>query len=174
MSGWDNLLAKCGLYTQVKLEEINKENNRVKEIAAKKLYLEQEEAARIAEAEEAEAARIAEEERIAFRTPEEIRRDHLAEEKRIATEAKEPWIAVLDTQVNPENVRNGFFELDWNEPFIEQLLDHGYMGNNQEEIVDKWYRSLIMQMLQEDGMDPTRDSGHIKITPKGDGKSEVS
>jgi hypothetical protein len=31
-----------------------------------------------------------------------------------------------------------------------------------------------MQMLQEDGMDPTRDSGHIKITPKGDGKSEVS
>jgi|TARA_R110000851_G_scaffold9350_4_gene34871 hypothetical protein len=163
MSAWDNLLAKMGLYTDVKLEEINEEKKRVEKIAADKLAIKKE-----------EAARVAEEERIAFRTPEQIRRDHLAEEKRIATEAKEPWVAVLDTQVNSDNVRNGFFELDWNEPFIEQLLDHGYMGNNQEEIVDKWYRSLIMQMLDEDGMDPTRDSGHIKIKSKGDGKSEVS
>ena len=38
--------------------------------------------------------------------------------KEIATEKKEPWVAVLDTHVNPDNIRNGFFELDWNEYFV--------------------------------------------------------
>ena len=40
--------------------------------------------------------------------------------KEIANEKKEPWVAVLDTHVNKENVRNGFFELDWNEYFVLQ------------------------------------------------------
>ena len=35
-----------------------------------------------------------------------------------ATRKKEPWVGVLNTHVNKENVRNGFFELDWNDKFI--------------------------------------------------------
>jgi len=45
--------------------------------------------------------------------------------KEIATEKKEPWIAVLDTHVNKDNIRNGFFELDWNEYFVLQLREAG-------------------------------------------------
>ena len=41
--------------------------------------------------------------------------------KEIATEKKEPWVAVMDTHVNKDNIRNGFFELDWNEYFVLQL-----------------------------------------------------
>ena len=37
----------------------------------------------------------------------------------------EPWVSVLDTHVNKENIRNGFFELDWNPEFIEQLKPAG-------------------------------------------------
>ena len=46
--------------------------------------------------------------------------------KALATKKKEPWINVLDVKVNKDNVRNGFFELDWNKYFIEELLQAGY------------------------------------------------
>jgi len=52
-------------------------------------------------------------------SPEEERRSILAKEKEIATKKGKAWVAVLDTQVNPDNIRNGFFELDWNNQFIE-------------------------------------------------------
>ena len=42
-----------------------------------------------------------------------------------ATRKGEPWVAVLDTKVNVDNPRNGFFELDWNELFIVQLKKSG-------------------------------------------------
>ena len=81
---------------------------------------------------------------------------------------------MLDTQVNPDNIRNGFFELDWNNEFIEQLLDAGYSGESNEEIVDKWFKSVIIQMLEEEGQSTDRDMGHIKVVPLDKDKSEVS
>ena len=56
--------------------------------------------------------------------------------KEIATQKGEPWVSVLDTKVNIENPRNGFFELDWNEPFIAMLRANGFQGATDEEIVD--------------------------------------
>ena len=76
------------------------------------------------------------------KTPEEIRRATLEQEKEAATKAGEPWVAVLDTQVNPDNIKNGFFELDWNNEFIEKLLDAGYSGETNEQIVDAWLELL--------------------------------
>ena len=38
--------------------------------------------------------------------------------KDLATKKKQPWVGVIDTHINKENVRNGFFELDWNDLFI--------------------------------------------------------
>ena len=107
-------------------------------------------------------------------TSEEIRRSALENEKAVATKAGKPWVAVLDTQVNEDNIRNGFFELDWNNEFIEQLLDAGYSGESNEEIVDQWFKTIVMQMLQEDGQDPDRDMGYINVVPIDKGKSEVS
>ena len=107
-------------------------------------------------------------------TTEEARRAALDAEKEEATAKGEPWVAVLDTQVNPDNIRNGFFELDWNNEFIEQLLDAGYKGESNEEIVDQWFRTIIVQMLEEEGLDTDRGAGYINVVPIDKGKSEVS
>ena len=119
-------------------------------------------------------AKEAVEEPVVEKTQEEIRREALEAEKEAATKAGEPWVAVLDTQVNPENIRNGFFELDWNNEFIEQLLDAGYKGESQEEIVDAWFRTIVIQMLEEDGQSTDRGAGYINVVPIDKGKSEVS
>ena len=107
-------------------------------------------------------------------TAEEQRRAILEKEKAQATKDKKPWVAVLDTQVNPENIKNGFFELDWNNEFIEQLIDAGYSGEQPEHIVDQWFRTIATQMLDEEGQEPNRGMGYIE-TSKADnnGKAEV-
>ena len=107
-------------------------------------------------------------------TKEQARRDALEAGKEAATKAGEPWVAVLDTQVNPENIRNGFFELDWNNEFIEQLLDAGYSGETNEEIVDAWFRTIVSQMLDDEGQSTDRGMGHINVVPIDKSKSEVS
>ena len=110
----------------------------------------------------------------AKKTQEEIRREALDAEKEAATKAGKPWVAVLDTQVNPDNIKNGFFELDLNNEFIEQLLDAGYKGESQEQIVDQWFRTIVIQMLDEEGLDTDRGAGYINVVPIDKGKSEVS
>lgn len=107
-------------------------------------------------------------------TSEEVRRAALEAEKVAATKAGQPWVAVLDTQVNKDNIRNGFFELDWNNEFIEELLDAGYQGESNEQIVDQWFRTIVSQMLQEEGQDPKAEAGYINVVPIDKGKSEVS
>ena len=108
------------------------------------------------------------------RTAEELRREALEKEKEAATAKGEPWVAVLDTQVNPDNIRNGFFELDWNNEFIEQLLDAGYSGETNEQIVDAWFRTIVSQMLAEDGQSADRNMGYVNVTPIDKNKSSVS
>ena len=92
------------------------------------------------------------------------------------TRKKEPWVNVIDVKVNEENVRNGFFELDWNEYFITQLVQAGYGVDNdpEEEIVDRWFRDIVFNMLEEEGQDTNRGAGYINVVPIAKGKSEVS
>jgi hypothetical protein len=92
------------------------------------------------------------------------------------TRKKEPWVNVIDVKVNEENVRNGFFELDWNEYFIAQLVEAGYGVENdpEEEIVDRWFRDIVHNMLEADGQDTNRGAGYINVVPIAKGKSEVS
>jgi len=105
---------------------------------------------------------------------EEIRRKTLELEKQEATKNGKPWVAVLDTQINADDIRNGFFELDWNNEFIEELLDAGYSGETNEQIIDAWFRTIVIQMLEDDGLDTDREMGYINVVPIGKGKSEVS
>lgn len=100
----------------------------------------------------------------------------VSDPKAYATRKKQPWVGVLDVKVNEENVRNGFFELDWNKYFIKQLIDAGYGVTNDpdEEIVDRWFRDVVGQILDEEGMDSDRGSGYINVVPISKGKSEIS
>jgi len=111
---------------------------------------------------EQEAAEAKEAARLAKLTPKEL-----------ATENKEPWVAVLTTQVNKENIRNGFFELDWNEYFIRELRLNGYTGDTEEEIVDKWFTELCRNVGVEQGVDMNRrGSGYINVNNLGNGRTE--
>jgi hypothetical protein len=96
--------------------------------------------------------------------------------KTAATANKEPWVAVLNTHVNPDSPRNGFFELDWNEYFVLMLRNNGYTGVTEEEIVDQWFSDLCREVGSDEnvpGMD-RRGSGYINVNNLGNGKSEVS
>jgi hypothetical protein len=96
--------------------------------------------------------------------------------KERATARGEPWVAVLDTHVNKDNIRNGFFELDWNPEFIVQLKQAGYGfdGDPEEEIVDRWFRDLAGNMLAEAGQDPQKTiGGYINVNRLGNGKAVV-
>jgi hypothetical protein len=96
--------------------------------------------------------------------------------KDLATKRGEPWVAVLDTKVNKDNVRNGFFELDWNEYFITELkkAGYGFDGDPEEEIVDRWFRDLARNMLAEEGLDASRSAGFINVNKINKNQSEVS
>jgi len=96
--------------------------------------------------------------------------------KERATAKGEPWVSVLDTHVNKDNVRNGFFELDWNEPCIVQLKQAGYGfdGDPDEQIVDRWFRDLAGNMLAEAGQDVSRvGGGFINVNKLPGGRAEV-
>jgi len=96
--------------------------------------------------------------------------------KEAANAKKEPWVTVLQTHVNPESPKNGFFELDWNEYFVLMLRNNGYTGVTEEEIVDQWFSDLCREVGSEDnvpGMD-RRGSGYINVNNLGNGRTEVS
>jgi hypothetical protein len=97
--------------------------------------------------------------------------------KERATHKGEPYVAVLETHVNKENLRNGFLELDWNDLFVLQLKQQGYGfdGDPDEEIVDRWFRTLCRDIAGEEGVDMTeRGAGYINVKKIAEGKSEVS
>ena len=113
--------------------------------------------------------------KLAAQKLEELRVAALTPKER-ATEKGEPWVAVLDTHVNKENIRNGFFELDWNDQFIIELKKsgYGYDGDPDEEIVDRWFRDLAANMLAEAGQDPGRSSaGFVNVTKLGNNRAEI-
>ena len=97
--------------------------------------------------------------------------------KERATAQGMPDVAVLDTHVNKDNIRNGFFELDWNDEFIVQLkqVGYGFDGDPEEEIVDRWFRDLAYNMLSEAGVsEPERvGAGFVNVTRLPDGKAQV-
>lgn len=101
--------------------------------------------------------------------------------KDIATEKGEPYIAILSMDVNPENLSEGAFELDWNSVFVTRLVKAGYMMKETDtdaDIVDRWFqnvcRNVVMETWeQEQAMNPN----NVRFTQSrdiGGGRSEVS
>ena len=73
-------------------------------------------------------------------------------EKDIATEKGEPYVAILSVELDPENIGNGAFELDWNDKFITNLVRAGYQLKSGEEetiIVDRWFADVCKNVLAE-------------------------
>lgn len=69
--------------------------------------------------------------------------------KEIATERGEPYVAVVDIELDTENIGNGAFELDWNDIFVARLMKAGYTGKDDIQIVDRWFQTVCRNILQE-------------------------
>jgi hypothetical protein len=101
--------------------------------------------------------------------------------KEIATEAGEPYVNILSMDIDPNDLQNGAFELDWNDIFIAKLVKAGYMmgpNDTDADIVDRWFtnvcRNVVLETYEQyEAMDPQRDRV-VKTRNLGDGRSEVS
>lgn len=106
--------------------------------------------------------------------------DTTAKEK--ATAAGEPYVNILKMEVDPTNIHEGSFELDWNEIFIAKLVKTGYMKSKEDtdrDIVDRWFqdvcRTIVLEMYEQKDADPTnRDLRVVRTKNLGDGRTEVS
>lgn len=98
--------------------------------------------------------------------------------KDIATEKGEPWVSILSVDLDPENIGNGAFELDWNEFFVAKLLRAGYKGKDDSQIVDQWFqdicRNVVLETFEQYEANNPRPSTGVKRRDLGDGRSEVS
>lgn len=101
-------------------------------------------------------------------------------EKELATERGEPWVQVLRIDVDPNNLHQGAFELDWNEIFVARLVKAGYMIKREDtdtEIVDRWFQNVCRHVVMEtwEQEQAIKNSGlWVKRRDIGDGRSEVS
>lgn len=124
-----------------------------------------EESIQKAESELAEANRRLEEAEKAQKLAQEQEELAKLSPKDRATRKKEPWVGVLDTHVNKDNIRNGFFELDWNEHFVLKLKQEGYGadGDKDEEIVDRWFRELCANVVVDGDYGGPVQTGSLDI-----------
>ena len=101
-------------------------------------------------------------------------------EKELATERGEPYVAIVKLDINPDNMHEGAFELDWNDKFVANLVRAGYqMKPNEPEdaIVDRWFQNICRHVVMEtwEQEEAIRNSGvYVKTTDLGGGRKEVS
>lgn len=72
--------------------------------------------------------------------------------KEIANEKGEPYVNILSVELDPDNIGNGAFELDWNDKFIANLVRAGYQtkpGEDESIIVDRWFQTICRNILAE-------------------------
>ena len=103
--------------------------------------------------------------------------------KELATERGEPWVSVLSVELDPDNIGNGAFELDWNDKFVTNLVRAGYQSRPGEEdsaIVDRWFqdvcRNVVMENFEQWEANQPYDARPRVIDKKdlGDGRTEAS
>ena len=90
-------------------------------------------------------------------------------EKEIATEKGEPWVSVINVEIDPDNIGNGAFELDWNEEFIKKLWKAGYRDEEENDMVDRWFQDVCRQVVLETY---EKDEAMVTRSDLGNGKTE--
>jgi hypothetical protein len=105
--------------------------------------------------------------------------------KELATKNGEPYIHVVSMDLDPNNVNNGAFELDWNDKFILNLIRAGYKKKDEDTedvIVDRWFqtvcRNIALEVYEQQQADPDMrgmsDMRNIRTKDLGNGRTEVS
>ena len=95
----------------------------------------------------------------------------------------EPYVSILKVDLDPNNINNGAFELDWNDKFMLNLIKSGYklkQEDTESEIVDRWFqticRNIALEVYEQEQADPEKRSDIRVIRQRdiGDGRTEVS
>lgn len=103
-----------------------------------------------------------------------------AKKEKVVQPKVEPKVDILKFNFDPKDPRLGSIELDWNSEFVELLTQHGYFGNSEEEIVDKWLndvcRTIIANQFPGAVASASSLSNGTMVNRKslGDGKTEIS
>lgn len=102
-------------------------------------------------------------------------------DKDTATENGEPYVSIVNVDLDPDNIGNGAFELDWNDKFIANLVRAGYQTKPNEDehvIVDRWFQDVCRNILAEnfEQWEANQTSGIRKVETEdlGNGKTSVS
>jgi hypothetical protein len=103
-------------------------------------------------------------------------------EKDKATANNEPYVAITKIELNPENVNDGIFELDFNDKFVINLIRAGYKirsDDTDDAIVDRWFqtvcRGIAKELYEQQQADPEkRDIRYQMQTRKlENGRTEI-
>ena len=102
-------------------------------------------------------------------------------EKELATEINEPYVSVIRMDVDPNNLHQGAFELDWNDIFVARLVKAGYMmkpTDADSDLVDRWFQNVCRHVVMEtwEQEQAIRNSGtqYVRTRDIGDGRTEIS
>lgn len=85
-------------------------------------------------------------------------------EREMATLKDEPYVTVLNMDVDSENVVQGYIELDWNDQFVKMLSEAGITGTSDDDIVNKWFNGICRTVLLQEQVD--QDWGMRSETPE--------
>ena len=104
--------------------------------------------------------------------------------KELATKNGEPYIAITKVDLDPSDINNGSFELDWNDKFVLNLVKQGYKikaNDTDNEIVDRWFqtvcRNVALEVYEQENADPEKRESDLRIIQQrdlGGGYTEVS
>lgn len=100
--------------------------------------------------------------------------------KDLATAKGEPYVSIVSVELDPENIGNGAFELDWNDIFVSKLVRAGYQGKTDADVVDNWFKTICRNVIMEN-FEQWEANQPEEMRPRvierrdlGNGKSEIS
>ena len=104
--------------------------------------------------------------------------------KEKATSIGEPYVNIISVELDPADINNGSFELDWNDKFVANLIKQGYKirpDDTDAQIVDRWFqtvcRNIALEVYEQEIADPDKRESEMRIIQQrdlGNGFTEVS
>jgi hypothetical protein len=84
-------------------------------------------------------------------------------DKDLATKENQPYISITKIDIDPNDMSNGSFVLDWNDKFIANLMRQGYQTDKNDTdsiMVDRWFqtvcRNIALELYEQDQADPAK------------------
>ena len=114
-----------------------------------------------------------------------VKKEKKLSPKEQATKEGMPYINIVKMEIDPNDINNGAFELDWNDKFVLNLIKSGYkikQDDTDVEIVDRWFqtvcRNIALELYEQQQADPdNRYNNSMRIVTSkklGDGRAEIS